>query len=357
VNANAQFGFSLATGDINDDSRSDLAIGSPGEDIPAVGNGAATSNAGAVHVLLGSASRLSATGNQIFHENTTGITVTPASGDRFGETVVFGRMNSDRPDDLAIGAPGAGVSNQSAAGEVRILYSTGTALGTTGSQLLNQNTSGVVGNGALQAEKFGSSFAVGDFNDDGHWDLAVETPGEKDAGAAPGTANILFGNSTGNGIGTTGNQIWLSGTQKLQQSNITETEAERNTRLGNQFLDNNKNQPGVNTTSSGLQYKILSSGDPNGSLGTSSSQYTVKYTGTHLDGSIFDSSDFHGGTGTFTPGGVVSGFGEALLLMRPGDHWTVFIPGNLAYGSSGNANAGIGPNETLIFDLQIVSIA
>jgi FKBP-type peptidyl-prolyl cis-trans isomerase len=353
VNAGAQFGFSLSTGDINDDSRSDLAIGSPGEDIPAVGSAAAATNVGAVHVMLGSSSRLTATGNQIFHENTTGITAMTADGDRFGETVAFGRLNSDRTDDLAISVPGATVSSNADAGALRLLFSTGSALGTTGTQLVNQNTSGVIGFGADDNEKFGSSIAIGDFNDDGLPDIAVETPGEVDLGGASGTANILFG--TGTGVGTTGNQMWMAGNRKLLNT-PAETAAQRNQRLGDEFLANNATDPDVQHTASGLQYKILSSGDPNGPTGTVNSNFTVNYTGTHLDGTVFDSSASHGGPQTFSPsGGLIAGFTEALLLMHPGDHWTVWIPANIAYGAAGQGN--IGPNETLTFDLEVVSIA
>jgi FKBP-type peptidyl-prolyl cis-trans isomerase len=352
MNGGAQFGFSLSTGDINDDSRSDLAIGSPGENIPAVGSAAAATNVGAVHVMLGSSGRLTATGNQIFHENTTGITATTADGDRFGETVAFGRLNNDRTDDLAVSVPGATVSSKTDAGSVRLLFSTGTALGTTGTQLVNQSTSGVIGLGAALNEKFGSSIAIGDFNDDGLPDVAVETPGETDLGAASGTANILFGSGTG--IGTTGNQMWTSGNRKLLSAPL-ETEAERNQRLGDEFLANNQTDPDVHVTSSGLQYKILSSGDPSGPTGTVNGNFTVNYTGTHLDGTIFDSSDSHGGAQTFKPSnGLIDGFTEALLLMHPGDHWTIWIPANIAYGAAGQGN--IGPNETLTFDLEVVSI-
>ncbi|HEY2881719.1 MAG TPA: FG-GAP repeat protein, partial [Pirellulales bacterium] len=116
-NANCQFGFALASGDFNDDSRWDLAIGSPGENV------GSTNNAGAVHVLLGSSARLTATNNQLWDEGNTLVTGSAlTSGDRFGASLAAGSMNGDRLADLAIGAPGETVTSDAGAGSVTVLY-------------------------------------------------------------------------------------------------------------------------------------------------------------------------------------------------------------------------------------------
>jgi FKBP-type peptidyl-prolyl cis-trans isomerase len=350
VTPDGQFGISLSTGDLNGDGRSDLAIGSPGANIPSVNASSAVSNAGAVHVVLGSSNGLHTTGNQIFHENTNGISGSAAAGDRFGESVQFGRLTSDHRDDLAIGIPGAKVTGVGHAGALRVLYSNGSALSTTGTQLLNQNTPIVIGNGAASNEEFGSSIAIGDFNADKRPDVAIEV-NEGDIGGTKGSVNVLF--SSGNQIKSSDNLQWLARARQFVKDTNPETLAERNARLSAAFLAANKNQPGVVERPSGLQYKIISSGSGT-ALGTENSRYTVRYTGTHIDGKPFDSSADHGGTVTFTPVDVLAGFAEALLLMKEGDHWQIFLPSNLAYGPSGNPP--VGPNEALIFDLEIVSI-
>src|SRR5262249_900817 len=152
--------FALAAGDFNDDSRTDLAIGAPGENV------GSTSNAGAVHVLMGSSSRLTATNSQLWDENNTAVTgATPAAaGDRVGAAVVTGLMNGDRLSDLAIGAPGATVNGISRAGRVQVLYGAfaanpqdRTELKTTNSQQWDQHTLKSGPDDAATNEAFGSS--------------------------------------------------------------------------------------------------------------------------------------------------------------------------------------------------------
>ncbi len=356
-NANAQFGFSLAAGDFNADSRMDLAIGAPGEDIPANGNSqAAVSGAGAVHVLFGSAARLTAANNQLWNESTTGLTNALAAGDDdFGASLAAGRLNGDRFDDLAIGVPGGTTPQDTSnnnpvtptAGTVRVLYSAGNAgLGTANTQLWHQNIAGMVGGasdgqGAMTGEKFGATVAIGDMNGDRLPDLAVEVPAETLNNSTAGSAHILYAASNGLNVGGGGlevNQEWIP-------NSVHNPEA---------FLATNKTKPGVVTLTDGLQYKVIKLGS--GGVGTVDSQYTVNYIGMHADGTVFDSSAQHGGPATFGLNGLIPGFSEALSLMRVGDHWTVYLPSNLAYGAGGNPNANINPNEVLIFDLEIVSI-
>lgn len=379
-NAGAQFGFALATGDFNDDLRSDLAIGAPGENIDAVGSAAAVTDAGAVHVLLGSSARLTATNNQLWTENSTGLAntnATAASGDGFGAFLAAGRLNSDRFNDLAIGVPGQNIAASgqsvnpaSAAGAVRVLYgaaasSTQTVAGlsTTNSQIWDQAISGIVGDGVDNNEHFGANFAIGDFNGDHVADLAVEVPGETDQGTA-GAATILYSaGSSGLNVGGTGNvqtnQFWVPRLSRIFDDPALYAKTLRD---GNAFLASNKTKPGIITTADGVQYKIISNPNPNGAKPTSSSTVSVIYTGSLIDGTVFDASVKHPDAGTtdqtsFSVGGVVAGFAEILKLMHVGEHVTVYIPSNLGYGTQGNFQAGILPNEVLIFDLTLKSIS
>lgn len=129
--------------------------------------------------------------------------------------------------------------------------------------------------------------------------------------------------------------------------------AEESLRAGRDFLAANALKPDIAVLPSGLQYRVLASGD--GEQPTAADSVRVHYHGTKIDGSVFDSSVDRGQPAEFSLGGVIAGFREALLNMRVGDHWQVFVPSSMAYGERG-AGASIGPNEALIFDLQLLAI-
>ena len=118
------------------------------------------------------------------------------------------------------------------------------------------------------------------------------------------------------------------------------------------FLDQNKQKDGVMTTESGLQYLILSEGKGNNP--TLNDNVTVHYHGTLIDGTIFDSSVDRKQPATFPLNGVIPGWQEALQMMSVGSKWKIFIPSELAYGESGAG--AIGPNSTLIFEVELLSI-
>jgi len=120
------------------------------------------------------------------------------------------------------------------------------------------------------------------------------------------------------------------------------------------FLAENKAVEGVIETASGLQYQILTKGE--GSIPTAENQVTVHYTGTLLDGTVFDSSVERGEPATFPVGGVIAGWTEALQLMPVGSKWKLFIPSELAYGARG-AGPNLPPYSTLIFEVELLSIA
>ncbi len=126
--------------------------------------------------------------------------------------------------------------------------------------------------------------------------------------------------------------------------------------VGAAFLADNAKKDGVTTLESGLQYEVLSSGDAAASKPGLTSNVTTHYTGQLIDGTVFDSSVQRGEPATFPVNGVIAGWTEALQLMVPGDKWKLYIPYNLAYGERG-AGQDIPPFATLIFDIELISIA
>jgi len=122
---------------------------------------------------------------------------------------------------------------------------------------------------------------------------------------------------------------------------------------GEKFLAVNKLKEGITTTASGLQYKALKLG--NGKTPKANSNVTVHYTGTLTDGTVFDSSVQRGQPATFGVSQVISGWTEALQLMREGDKWVLYIPYNLAYGERGAGN-DIPPYATLIFEVELLNV-
>jgi FKBP-type peptidyl-prolyl cis-trans isomerase len=128
--------------------------------------------------------------------------------------------------------------------------------------------------------------------------------------------------------------------------------AEKNLKAGEAFLAANAKKEGVKTTASGLQYKVINSGT--GSTPKPTDTVKVHYTGTLVDGTVFDSSVRRGEPATFPVKGVIPGWTEALQLMKVGDKWQLVIPPKLAYGEDGPGP--IGPNSTLIFEVELLGI-
>ena len=142
--------------------------------------------------------------------------------------------------------------------------------------------------------------------------------------------------------------------QVIQQAAQKEASmaGEINLKAGTEFLAANAKKEGVNTTKSGLQYKVLKSG--NGKTPGPTSQVTTHYEGKLIDGTIFDSSVKRKMPASFGVNQVIKGWTEALQLMKEGDEWELYIPSNLAYGPQGPPS--IGPNSTLIFYIQLIKI-
>lgn len=131
----------------------------------------------------------------------------------------------------------------------------------------------------------------------------------------------------------------------LQQSGAANAE-------GDKFLAENKTKPGVKTTESGLQYKVINAGS--GKKPKVSSEVKVHYRGTLLNGTEFDNSYKRGEPITLPVSGVIPGWTEALQLMPVGSKWELYIPSNLAYGNTGSGP--IPPGSTLIFEVELLDI-
>lgn len=141
--------------------------------------------------------------------------------------------------------------------------------------------------------------------------------------------------------------------RKMKQKK--EVLAEKNLKDGERFLLKNKRRKTVETLPSGLQYEILKEGKEDGDKPGPEDTVTTHYRGTLIDGKEFDSSVKRGKPASFPVKGVIKGWTEALQLMQKGAKWKLFIPPHLAYGEGG-AGKMIGPNATLIFELELLDI-
>jgi FKBP-type peptidyl-prolyl cis-trans isomerase FklB len=138
-----------------------------------------------------------------------------------------------------------------------------------------------------------------------------------------------------------------------QQSKKAGELAEKNQKEGEAFLAANKKKDSVITLPSGLQYKVIAEGA--GKMPTLNDTVTTNYRGTLIDGTEFDNSYKRGEPATFPVSGVIPGWTEALQHMKVGAKWQLFVPANLGYGERG-AGQTIGPNATLIFEVELLSI-
>lgn len=140
--------------------------------------------------------------------------------------------------------------------------------------------------------------------------------------------------------------------QQKQQEKMTDAAA-KNKAEADAFFAENASKEGVVTLPSGLQYKIIKSG--NGKTPTATSTVEAHYAGRLLDGTEFDNSYNRGEPFKTTVNGVIAGWTEVLQLMKEGDKWEVYIPSDLAYGERGTQGT-IGPNAALIFEMELISV-
>ena len=160
-------------------------------------------------------------------------------------------------------------------------------------------------------------------------------------------------------------KVWFNEVEMNDIYKVTQTEyrarseakrkvaGEKAAKEGAVFLSENIKKPGVKTTPSGLQYKIITDGT--GSMPKTNDTVKVHYEGRFIDGKEFDSSIKRGKPAEFPVNGVIKGWTEALTMMKQGSKWQLYIPGALAYGERGSGDK-IVPNSTLIFDVELISI-
>jgi hypothetical protein len=195
-----QFGVALAAGDLNGDRVADLAVGVPGEDLGAF-------DAGAVIVLYGAqASGLTASGAQLWTQDSRGVPGAAELSDGFGHALATGDANGDRVADLAVGASGESVRAVTDAGAVNLLFGSAAGLTGDGSQVFTQDSPGVPGL-AEPFDQLGFDVALGDADGDGFADLTAGIVAE-DVGTVvdAGAVQVLYGSAAG--LTTTGAQVW-----------------------------------------------------------------------------------------------------------------------------------------------------
>src|SRR3954469_9874022 len=137
-------------------------------------------------------------------------------------------------------------------------------------------------------------------------------------------------------------------------NNMKSEKATANLKAGEDFLEQNKKRENVVTTPSGLQYEVLKKGS--GAKPKATDKVNCHYHGTLIDGTVFDSSVQRGQPATFPLNMVIKGWTEALQLMPTGSKWRLFLPPNLAYGER-QTGSYIGPNSTLIFEVELISFS
>jgi hypothetical protein len=229
-----QFGKALAAGDFDGDGFDDLAIGVPFEDIETEVGGWVVRDihdAGYVNVIRGSRVGLTARGDYRFHQSLPDLLDSAEEGDRFGWALAVGDFNADGRDDLAIGVPNENLGRAHDAGAVHVIY--GSRRGLDRDQIWTQANPDIIGH-PQRGDRFGWSLSVGNFNGDGHDDLAIGAPDEDigrnvDAGAV----HLIFGSRTG--LTAVGNQLWH------QDSRYIEGMAERGDHFGYSLSAGNYN--------------------------------------------------------------------------------------------------------------------
>jgi hypothetical protein len=186
-----EFGFALAAANFGKSSHADLAVGVPFEDVGAV------ADAGAVNVIYGTSTGLSARGDQLWHQDSSGIADAAEMGDELGTSLSAANFGKSSHADLAFGVPPEDVDGVLDAGAVTVLYGTSTGLSARGDQLWHQNSK-AINDAAETSDRFGVALGAANFGSSSHADLAVGIPFESLGGVlSAGAVNVIYGTSVG----------------------------------------------------------------------------------------------------------------------------------------------------------------
>jgi peptidylprolyl isomerase len=156
--------------------------------------------------------------------------------------------------------------------------------------------------------------------------------------------------------GTPGGPIGPNETLIFEVELLKVTNAEANLKASEAFLAENGKKSGIKTTASGLQYEVVSEGPAGGARPTDADIVKVHYRGALIDGTEFDSSYARNEPAEFPLGRVIAGWTEGVQLMKVGDKFRFYVPPQLGYGQSGTPGGPIGPNEALIFDVELIEV-
>jgi hypothetical protein len=333
--AGDRFGAALAAADLDGDGEDDLALGAPGDSV------GSTADAGAVHVIYGSGGGLTATGNQLWSQNSAGVAEASEGGDSFGAALAGGDLNGDGEADLAVGAPGESIGTNSGAGAVEVLYGSASGVTSAGNQLWSQNSASIL-DGAEASDSFGAALAAADLNGDSQGDLAIGVPAENIGTTKPdaGAVNVVYG--SGGGLTSTGNQFWTQNSPEILDA------ADSGELFGAALAAADFNGDGEADLAAGVPGEsvgtIQSGGTVNAIYGSAAGlTSTGNQVWTQNSAGVLDAAEAGDSFGAALAAGDVDGDGHAdIAIGVPDESVGTTVAGalNQLYGSAGGLSSG-----------------